>query len=117
MVLDLNAYNGKLRNAFFREHSFYTKRQAQEFNHGNLDDLLELNYGGFDWYPSFQFEYEKTVKRVLKILANFSNWQIALWFNSTNVWLENERSPLEQLAIDKNWVLVAATRLAESHSS
>ena len=103
--------NEKLRDSFFREHSFFTKHQVMEMN-GTTDGLIELHYEGFEWYPVFQFDYSKIVQEVMKLNSDMSHWQVALWFDSDNGWLDG-KTPMEQLKINPGKVLIAAIRISE----
>ncbi len=74
-----------------------------------------MRKGGIDLYPAFQFIDGKPRPVIEKILTElgdeFTAWQIAFWFASGNVHLDEEepRDSLDQIED----VVLAAKRLAE----
>ena len=68
-------------------------------------------------YPAFQFDHEgkphPVIARVLEALGSQSSeWQLALWFLSSNGWLHGRR-PVDLLDTDPEAVAEAAQRGAE----
>ena len=74
--------------------------------------VLSVSHRGAEYFPAFQFRDDgqphPVVKRVLSALPEaFSNWQRALWFVSTNGWLD-DKAPMDSL--DEPDAVVAAAR-------
>ncbi|WP_353414184.1 hypothetical protein [Arenicella sp. 4NH20-0111] len=77
--------------------------------------IFAIKVNGVEKFPIFQFSEgspKPVIEKILKILPNeMSAWQIALWFDSPNSWLD-EMSPIESLN-DHDGVLDAARQEGE----
>ncbi len=78
-------------------------------------DVISVNHRGAEYFPTFQFRDGRphpTVKKALAELPDtLSPWQRALWFVSTNGWLD-DKAPADVLD-DHNAVVEAAKRERE----
>jgi hypothetical protein len=78
--------------------------------------VLSVSHRGTEFFPAFQFRDDgqphPVVKKVLSALPEaFSNWQRALWFASTNGWLDG-KAPMDSLD-EPDAVIAAARRESE----
>ena len=77
--------------------------------------VFAVRQGRGDRYPAFQFRDgapHPALKGILTALpAELTGWQTALWFASTNGWLDGD--PPQDRLDDREEVVVAARRLAE----
>ncbi len=78
--------------------------------------LLSVCHRGTEYLPAFQFRDDgqphTVAEEVLSALPEaFSNWQRALWFVSTNGWLD-DKSPMDSLG-EPDAVIAAARRERE----
>lgn len=122
------AENRELRRDYVYETPMLTARQIHRMSGLHPRNMSEpasrwkaegktfgLRLGSLNYYPTFQFEDgcpRPVVKAVLaEIPATMTTWQTALWFASTNGWLDGDR-PQDRLN-DAAQVVRAARRLAE----
>lgn len=115
--------NATLRARYLESTKSFTSSQLHEQSNTaskNKSDLASKwksrkrvfagRYGGIDYYPAFQFDGgqpKKIIGSILRLLPDdMSSWQIAFWFTSENVWLDDK--PPEQCLDDGSSVLVAA---------
>lgn len=75
--------------------------------------IFALPYQGQDRFPRYgldeAFRPVPGMEALLEVLGPISPWRIAVWFESTNAWLDNKR-PRERLDTDPLSVLRAAGR-------
>ncbi len=120
--------NLALRDRFVRQTAPLTSAEvAAQAGHGSTNryataarwkkagDIISVNHRGVELYPAFQFRDGRphpAIKTTLAALpASMSPWQRALWFVSTNGWLDG-KAPADLLD-DKDAVIAAARHEAE----
>lgn len=125
---ELAVDNARLRSDYLRETPLLTAaeiRAASGLNPRNRSEpasrwkregrLFAVRRSGIDLFPEFQFVDgvpRRPVKAILAALpAGMTGWQIAMWFASSNGWLDGA-APQERLA-DAEAVVEAAGRLAD----
>ena len=131
LVADLEVDNAILRARYLDDHKTYTSREIRELSGLATRNPSEpasrwkrnrrifgVPVGNQDRYPAFQFAEGRPrpeIARVLSVLpADMSPWQIALWFASSNRWIEEDNAPQEALH-DIDRVLAAAADLASDN--
>lgn len=103
------------QDCFIHSHPTWT---AADFDPAQLaqwawdESVFSFFYAGQDRFPAFQFDANRQplpiMQRLLPLLATrFTNWEIALWFTSSNPTLGNRR-PADQLASQPEAILQAA---------
>jgi hypothetical protein len=120
------ARNAAARAGFLREHELLDARTVESMlasPAGELVDrgaLLAVAADGQRLSPAWQFTADRlprpVVGEVLKCLRSrgWSDWQVALWFDTPNGWLEDGARPVELLLSDPDAVSFAAHRDADS---
>jgi Protein of unknown function (DUF2384) len=77
------------------------------------NDVFGFSWSDTFWIPLFQFDLsDLSLKRTpqkarTELGRNFDDWELATWFTSPNVWLQN-RAPVDLLDSDSQSVLDAA---------
>jgi hypothetical protein len=74
--------------------------------------IFSIDYYGIELFPDFQFHEGVPIPLVQKIIllfeaANYSRWDIAVWFTQPTGWLDDAR-PVDQLLTHPEAVLDAA---------
>ena len=79
--------------------------------------IFAVPYQGQDRFPRYalddEFQPIPALESVLKLLGPISPWRIAVWFESTNSWLDNHR-PRQLLRDEPEKVQRAAERYRNS---
>ena len=79
--------------------------------------IFAVSYQSQDRFPRYAldeaFRPIPGLESVLRVLGPISPWRVAIWFESTNAWLENHR-PREQLGDEPERVLRAAEHYRNS---
>lgn len=70
-------------------------------------------------FPAFQFANgvpKAVIARVLELLYPMEGWVVIYWFVATNVWLDEDATPVGVLDTDPHAVLIAASHANDAIS-